>query len=29
VTGVLLLTGAWDALVQDMQGWSDGFTVGI
>lgn len=29
VTGVLLLTGAWDALVQDMQSWSDGFTVGI
>ncbi|MGW7242891.1 cytochrome c biogenesis CcdA family protein [Streptomyces sp. NPDC054804] len=29
VTGVLLLTGAWDSLVQDMQGWSDGFTVGI
>ena len=29
VTGVLLLTGAWDSLVQEMQGWSDGFTVGI
>lgn len=29
VTGVLLLTGAWDSLVQQMQGWSDGFTVGI
>ncbi|MFD8815823.1 cytochrome c biogenesis CcdA family protein [Streptomyces sp. NPDC059627] len=29
VTGVLLLTGAWDGLVQQMQGWSDGFTVGI
>ncbi|MEU9379716.1 cytochrome c biogenesis protein CcdA [Streptomyces sp. NPDC048279] len=29
VTGVLLLTGAWDGLVQEMQGWSDGFTVGI
>ncbi|GHF31704.1 cytochrome c biogenesis CcdA family protein [Streptomyces griseoluteus] len=29
VTGVLLLTGAWDSLVQDMQTWSDGFSVGI
>lgn len=29
VTGLLLLTGAWDTLVQQMQGWSDGFTVGI
>jgi cytochrome c-type biogenesis protein len=29
VTGLLLLTGAWDAIVQQMQGWSDGFTVGI
>ncbi|MEU1008316.1 cytochrome c biogenesis CcdA family protein [Streptomyces sp. NPDC088810] len=29
VTGALLLTGAWDHLVQEMQGWSDGFTVGI
>ncbi|MER7179077.1 cytochrome c biogenesis protein CcdA [Streptomyces hyaluromycini] len=29
VTGVLLLTGAWDGLVQEMQGWSNGFTVGI
>jgi cytochrome c-type biogenesis protein len=29
VTGVLLLTGAWDSLVQSMQTWSDGFTVGI
>ncbi|MFF8830759.1 cytochrome c biogenesis CcdA family protein [Streptomyces sp. NPDC015131] len=29
VTGVLLLTGAWDALVQQMQGWSAGFQVGI
>ncbi|MFG2524177.1 cytochrome c biogenesis CcdA family protein [Streptomyces sp. NPDC048527] len=28
-TGVLLLTGAWDTLVQQMQTWSDGFTVGI
>jgi cytochrome c-type biogenesis protein len=29
VTGVLLLTGAWDRLVHEMQTWSDGFTVGI
>lgn len=29
LTGVLLLTGAWDRLVQEMQTWSDGFTVGI
>jgi cytochrome c-type biogenesis protein len=29
VTGVLLLTGAWDRLVSEMQNWSDGFTVGI
>lgn len=29
VTGLLLLTGAWDRLVQDMQSWSAGFTVGI
>ncbi|MEV3991923.1 cytochrome c biogenesis protein CcdA [Streptomyces sp. NPDC049837] len=29
VTGLLLLTGAWDTLVQDMQGWSAGFQVGI
>jgi len=28
-TGVLLVTGAWDVIVQDMQGWSNGFTVGI
>ncbi|OAH09283.1 cytochrome c biogenesis CcdA family protein [Streptomyces jeddahensis] len=28
-TGLLLLTGAWDSLVQEMQVWSDGFTVGI
>jgi cytochrome c-type biogenesis protein len=28
-TGLLLLTGAWDGIVQEMQGWSDGFTVGI
>jgi cytochrome c-type biogenesis protein len=29
VTGLLLVTGAWDSLVQDMQSWSAGFTVGI
>jgi cytochrome c-type biogenesis protein len=29
VTGLLLLTGAWDSIVQDMQSWSAGFTVGI
>jgi cytochrome c-type biogenesis protein len=29
VTGVLLLTGAWDRFVQEMQVWSNGFTVGI
>ncbi|MFE7644534.1 cytochrome c biogenesis CcdA family protein [Streptomyces phaeoluteigriseus] len=29
VTGVLLLTGVWDHLVQDMQSWSNSFTVGI
>ncbi|MER5949361.1 cytochrome c biogenesis protein CcdA [Streptomyces sp. NPDC001904] len=29
LTGVLLLTGAWDTLVQQMQIWSNGFTVGI
>ncbi|MCZ9347709.1 cytochrome c biogenesis protein CcdA [Streptomyces sp. TRM76130] len=28
-TGLLLLTGAWDGIVQQMQTWSDGFTVGI
>jgi cytochrome c-type biogenesis protein len=28
-TGVLLLTGVWDSIVQEMQGWSDGFTVGV
>ncbi|MFE1024818.1 cytochrome c biogenesis CcdA family protein [Streptomyces sp. NPDC058818] len=28
-TGVLLLTGAWDALLQNLQGWTGGFTVGI
>ncbi|MEY9993374.1 cytochrome c-type biogenesis protein [Streptomyces sp. V4I8] len=29
VTGLLLLTGVWAGLVQDMQSWSAGFTVGI
>ncbi|GGU60188.1 cytochrome c biogenesis CcdA family protein [Streptomyces lavendofoliae] len=29
LTGLLLLTGAWDSLVQEMQGWSAGFQVGI
>jgi len=29
VTGILLLTGAWDVLIQEMQVWSNGFTVGI
>ncbi|WP_444852306.1 cytochrome c biogenesis CcdA family protein [Streptomyces sp. NPDC000229] len=29
LTGLLLLTGAWDSLVQEMQGWSTGFQVGI
>ncbi|WP_328873072.1 cytochrome c biogenesis protein CcdA [Streptomyces sp. NBC_00287] len=28
-TGLLLLTGAWDSLVSEMQTWSNGFTVGI
>ncbi|MER5885690.1 cytochrome c biogenesis protein CcdA [Streptomyces sp. NPDC001941] len=28
-TGLLLLTGAWDTVVQQMQVWSSGFTVGI
>lgn len=28
-TGVLLLTGVWDLMVQQMQTWSNGFTVGI
>ncbi|GHH78142.1 cytochrome C biogenesis protein CcdA [Streptomyces sulfonofaciens] len=28
-TGVLLLTGAWDGIVQAMQVWSEGFRVGI
>ncbi|MEU7282811.1 cytochrome c biogenesis protein CcdA [Streptomyces sp. NPDC045431] len=29
LTGLLLLTGAWDILVQHMQVWSSGFQVGI
>ncbi|MEU0334025.1 cytochrome c biogenesis protein CcdA [Streptomyces sp. NPDC006193] len=29
LTGALLLTGAWSALIQQMQTWSDGFDVGI
>ncbi|MGY0492498.1 cytochrome c biogenesis CcdA family protein [Streptomyces sp. WG-D5] len=29
LTGVLLLTGAWDALVGQMRTWSTGFQVGI
>ncbi|MGW1870323.1 cytochrome c biogenesis CcdA family protein [Streptomyces mauvecolor] len=29
VTGVLLLTGAWAGLVQQVQGWSQGFQVGV
>ncbi|MFD0372759.1 cytochrome c biogenesis CcdA family protein [Streptomyces sp. NPDC059071] len=29
VTGVLLLTGAWDSMVSTMQGWASGYTVGI
>ncbi|MFI2370431.1 cytochrome c biogenesis CcdA family protein [Streptomyces sp. NPDC018833] len=28
-TGLLLLTGVWDSMVQSMQSWSNGFTVGI
>ncbi|MFJ2177091.1 cytochrome c biogenesis CcdA family protein [Streptomyces sp. NPDC101062] len=28
-TGLLLLTGAWDGIVQATQTWSNGFTVGI
>ncbi|MFH8476712.1 cytochrome c biogenesis CcdA family protein [Streptomyces sp. NPDC018000] len=28
-TGLLLLTGVWDTMMQEMQGWSGGFTVGI
>ncbi|THA62948.1 cytochrome c biogenesis protein CcdA [Streptomyces sp. A0642] len=29
VTGLLLLTGAWSSMMQELQGWSTGFTVGI
>jgi cytochrome c-type biogenesis protein len=29
VTGLLLLTGAWDSIMQEMQTWSNSFTVGI
>ncbi|WP_406095794.1 cytochrome c biogenesis CcdA family protein [Streptomyces sp. NBC_01013] len=29
VTGLLLLTGAWGSMMQELQGWSTGFTVGI
>ncbi|MFI1017375.1 cytochrome c biogenesis CcdA family protein [Streptomyces sp. NPDC020965] len=29
VTGLLLLTGVWDTLMQDLQVWSNSFTVGI
>ncbi|MCW5253002.1 cytochrome c biogenesis CcdA family protein [Streptomyces sp. SHP 1-2] len=29
VTGVLLITGVWDTIVQRMQVWSNGFNVGI
>jgi cytochrome c-type biogenesis protein len=29
VTGLLLLTGAWDSILSHTQSWSDGFTVGI
>ncbi|CAL9495466.1 cytochrome c biogenesis CcdA family protein [Streptomyces thermolilacinus] len=29
LTGLLLLTGVWDALVQTTQSWSSGFQVGI
>ncbi|WP_051839903.1 cytochrome c biogenesis CcdA family protein [Streptomyces sp. NRRL F-5126] len=28
-TGLLLVTGAWDSLLQQTQSWSSGFTVGI
>ncbi|WP_406495120.1 cytochrome c biogenesis protein CcdA [Streptomyces sp. NBC_00846] len=28
-TGLLLLTGVWGSMMQALQGWSDGFTVGI
>ncbi|MFD3699045.1 cytochrome c biogenesis CcdA family protein [Streptomyces sp. NPDC058646] len=29
LTGLLLVTGMWDSIVSDMQGWTQGFTVGI
>lgn len=29
VTGLLLLTGVWGSMMQELQGWSTGFTVGI
>ncbi|MET8327425.1 cytochrome c biogenesis protein CcdA [Streptomyces sp. NPDC005181] len=29
VTGLLLLTGVWSSMMQELQGWSNGFTVGI
>ncbi|MEU9619753.1 MULTISPECIES: cytochrome c biogenesis protein CcdA [unclassified Streptomyces] len=29
VTGLLLLTGAWGTMMQQLQSWSNGFTVGI
>lgn len=28
-TGLLLLTGVWGTMMQQLQGWSNGFTVGI
>ncbi|WP_055565500.1 MULTISPECIES: cytochrome c biogenesis CcdA family protein [Streptomyces] len=28
-TGLLLVTGAWDSIVQEMQVWTNGYTVGI
>ncbi|MEU2133382.1 cytochrome c biogenesis protein CcdA [Streptomyces sp. NPDC018352] len=29
VTGLLLLTGVWGTMMQQLQGWSNGFSVGI
>lgn len=29
VTGLLLVTGTWASIVNEMQGWTQGFTVGI
>ncbi|MFG2298851.1 cytochrome c biogenesis CcdA family protein [Streptomyces sp. NPDC048603] len=29
LTGLLLVTGIWDSIVSEMQGWASGFTVGI